>query len=239
MNTKFIRLGLSLLGVGGVGVTSYLSIKSYEKCKDIPKENKKDRFIAWLPAIFSGVATSGCILGSYGISDREIVALASGCGYLAAKNEKIQQVVRKTFGDEKYKEIKQETEKELAKEGKIPKSPVEETGYGNEIFIDPLFERKFKCSRERIEWGFKMANDMLRHGDTVNANTLFELWGLKKIRLGYEYGFPNREIEEETFGYSLDEMIHYDLLDGLDEDDNEVTWIEMRTTPPMLGYLEV
>ena len=236
MNTRLIRLGLSLFGIGGVGITSYLSIKSYEKAKDIPKENHKERFIAWLPPIISGLFTSGCILGSYHASEREILALATGCGYFASKNQKIQQVVREAIGDEKYKEVKKEVDKETEKER--PKSPIEKTGYGNEIFIDPIFERKFYCSRDRIKWGFKMANDMIRHNDTVNMNTLYELWGLKKIRLGYEYGFPNRE-SEEMFGYSLDEMIHYDLLDGLDEDDNEVCWIEMRTTPPMLGYLEV
>ena len=99
INTRWVRLGLSLVGVAGVGVTSVLSVKCHEKAKD--KTEKKEKLAAYIPAIASGVLTSACILGSHKLSSKQIAALTASCGYLAANRKKFEEVVQKNFGKEK------------------------------------------------------------------------------------------------------------------------------------------
>ena len=54
--TRWISLGLSLLGIGGVGLTSYLSVKGYEEAKgkeDVLKESGKENFRTLLETVCS------------------------------------------------------------------------------------------------------------------------------------------------------------------------------------------
>ena len=105
LNKRMITMGLSLLGVAGVGVTSLVSIKCHEKAKT--KTTKKEKMIAYAPAIGVGVAASACILGSHYIDAKEIAALTATCGYLASNKQKIEGFIKEKFGSKKLLEAKE------------------------------------------------------------------------------------------------------------------------------------
>lgn len=237
MKSKNLTLGLSLFGAAGVWLTSWLSIKCHEKAKT--KETKTEKILAYSPAIISGVGTTACILGSHSISRKEIAALTGTCTYLAANREKLVEKMRKLIGEEKTNEAQIEAMKEAKKTAKKEHKSgqiVENTEYGNVHFAENVFGREFYCSVEHINWSKKMINELYRQNGIVNMNTLYELWGLKKVRHGYEFGWP---VEDDSFGYSLDEPIHIELISGEDENGELMYLIDIRTTPPVQGYLEM
>lgn len=237
INTRWLRLGLSLVGVAGVGVTSWLSIKGHDKAKD--KTEKKDKLIAYAPAIASGVVTAGCILGSHHLSNKQIAALTASCGYLAANRKKIMEKVKEQLGDEKARELQaeavKETKLELHRTKKV-KPVIEETGYGHVHFIEDTFGREFYCSIEHFERVKKMLNHMFMQGENVNYNTFYELLGLSKTWDGYEYVWPN---DADIYGYNIDEPIYFDRYPVTDEN-GETCWIvSCRTTSPVVRYFEL
>ena len=237
MNSRWIRLGLSLVGAAGVGLTSWLSVKCYEKAKN--KTEKKDKLIAYAPAIGTGVATVGCIMGSQYLSSKEIAALTASCGYLAANRKKIVEKVREQLGEEKAKAIQAEAVAETKEEQKSKKKPdilVEETEYGRIHFIEDMFGREFYCSLEHVEWAERKINHMFMAGERVNYNTFYELLGLKKTRAGWENGWP---LNEDIYGYSSDHPIYFENYPVELEEGERGYIISVRTTPPIAGYLEM
>lgn len=234
MKSRWISLGLSLLGVGGVWGTSWLAIRCHEKAKNV--EGKKEKLIAYAPAIASGVATSGAILGSHYISRKEIVTLAASCAYLAANRDKIEKKARELLGDKKVNAIKGEAAMEARKA--LPDRPrIEETGYGRTHFVETMFGREFYCSLEHIDWVKKKINELFMSGQSVNYNTFYELVGLKKSRVGWDYGWPSNN---DLFGYSVDEPIYIEIIDVTDDESGERCYLlDVRSTPPVQGYLEM
>lgn len=236
VSTKWVRLGLSMAGVIGVGLTSILSIKGYENAKE--KSEKKKKLIAYAPAIGSGILTSVCILGSHHLSNKQIAALTASCGYLAANRQKILAKVREQLGDEKTKTIQTEaaveTKRAIVKSDKKP--AIEETGHGHIHFVEDMFGREFYCSIEHFEWTKKMLNHKFMQGERVDYNTFYELLGLSKTREGWEYEWP---YNDNIYGYSIDEPIFFDRMPVTDEN-GETCWIvSCRVTSPVVKYCEL
>lgn len=237
MNNRWITLGLSLLGVGGVGLTSWLSIRCHEKAKT--KDDKKEKLITYAPAIVSGLGTSACILGSHHISNKEIAALTASCAYLASNREKILNKVQQKLGKEETKKISQDTAIEISKERNTP-IVIEDTGHGRVHFIEDMFGREFYCSLEHVEWAEKMLNHMYTHEERTNYNTFYELLGLKKTRAGWTHGWPREDIySDDSFGYSTDTPILFENYKAQDENGEPMYVICVRMTPPVEGYLEM
>lgn len=238
INTKWVRLGLSLVGVAGVGITSWLSIRSHEKAKDT--QDSKSKLYCYAPAIASGVLTSACILGSHHLSSKQIAALTASCGYLAANRQKILAKAREQLGDEKVKTIQaeaaKETKLEQARSNKTMKPKIEETGHGHVHFIEDMFGREFYCSIEHFNKVRKMLNHLFMQGERVNYNTFYELLGLSKTWDGYEYEWP---CNEDIYGYSIDEPIFFDRY-PVEDENGETCWIvSCRVTSPVVRYCEI
>ena len=237
MNSRWISLGLSLLGVGGVGLTSYLAIKGHDEAKD--KTDKKEKILAYKWAILSGVGTSACILGSHHVSSKEIAALTASCTYLAANRDKILNKVQEKLGKEETKKISQETALEMSKDRNSP-TVIEDTGHGKIHFVEDMFGREFYCSLEHVEWAEKMLNHMYSHNERVNYNTFYELLGLKKTRAGWSHGWPKDEdIYDDSFGYSTDTLILFENIKVEGDNGEPMYVICVRMTPPVEGYLEM
>lgn len=238
MNSRWISLGLSLLGVGGVGLTSYLAIKGHDKAKD--KTDKKEKLLAYKWAILSGVSTSACILGSHHVSSKEIAALTASCTYLAANRDKILNKVQEKLGKEETKAIAKEAALDISKERNTP-TVIEETGHGKIHFVEDMFGREFYSSLEHVEWAEKMLNHLYCHDEKTDYNTFYELLGLKKTLSGWEYGWPRNETfyDSDSFGYSTDMPILFENTKAEDEDGNLCYVISVRMTPPVNGYLEL
>jgi len=231
-------LVLSLLGVAGVGVTSWLSVRCSKKAEK--ETEKKKKIIAYVPAIASGIITSGSILLSHHISRKEIVALTATCGYLAANRDKIEQKVREEFGEEKLKEFKKEVTEDISKERQQEDKfyqdvTIEDSGYGHVHFVEYYLGREFYCSYERVEWAEKELNRRFHNGEYVCMNDFYELVNIRKTKAGWEFGWP---ASKDFYDYDIDTPIIFDNILGEDEYGEELWMIDIRTSP-MDCWMEV
>lgn len=249
ISRRTISLILSLIGVGGVAATSFLSVKCSKKAET--KETKKEKLIAYAPAIACGVVTSGCIVGSHHISAKEIAALTAGCGYLAANREKFEKKIQEKFGKEELLNLK----KEVAKNDDLPvkvidtkngkkirgdsmHQTVEETGHGDTLFVELYLGRKFRSSLQHVEWAQKQINNDFHEGKYVSLNDFYGYLGIEKTYAGEEFGWP---ANDDFYDYiSLDEPIHFENIKGEDDNGELMYVIDIGYgSYPMVGWNEV
>ena len=234
MNTRWIRLGLSLVGCAGVGVTSWLSIKGHEKAKFA--QDKKSKFYCYAPAIASGVLTSACILGSHHLSSKEIAVLTASCGALSANKKKIEKIFKREFGSEGLRELRQESAKEMVKSyDTTPGVCYERTGRGNQRFL--FYEQgRYFCSnfRDVLEADKKFNND-IHNGLIPTWNDYYDYIGIQKTRIGEELVIPDDKCYNE---WNVEKPVMFEYMDWTDEYGVDVTLIFVDTTvTPLLKEL--
>lgn len=210
ISKRVLSLALSIAGVAGVGLTSWLSVKCSKKAEG--ETDKKKKILAYAPAVISGVGTSACILGSHHVSRKEIAALTASCTYLAANREKIESKIKDKFGMEKLEEVKKET---AAEPVLIKGQTVEETGHGDTLFLDLYLGRKFRSSLQHVEWAEKQLNYEYHQGNPVCMNDFYSYLGIEPTIAGDQFGWPT----DEDSGYDpdLETPIKFENVKGEDE----------------------
>lgn len=225
INKRTMSLVLTITGVLGVGATSWLAVKCSRKADT--KTTKKEKIFAYAPAIACGVGTVGCIVGSHTLSRKEIAALTATCTYLTANRDRIEKKIKERLGDEAYEDVKTEVAKEeLQETKKIEEKPkqkstgqtIEETGYGNDLFLDLYLGRKFRSSLERVEWAIKQLNNDFHNGNWVCMNDWYDYLGIAPSRAGDQFGWP---ADEDYYDYNLETPIEFDIVDCVDENTGE------------------
>lgn len=139
--------------IAGIGVvaTGLLSAKSALKAEKL--ETKKEKAIAYIPAVASGCATLVCIGASTYISGEEIAALTVACAATAQKFANYRKAVRENVSEENREKIDEtyyqmeieRLEKELAER----EHPREDDDLCE--FIDGLSPYSFKARYEDVE----------------------------------------------------------------------------------------
>lgn len=189
---KMVRRGLTLLGLLGVPVTSWLSVRCHEKAKNA--ETKKEKLKCYIPAIVSGVATGGCIIGSHRASSKEIAALTATATYAVANRNKLEEKFGPYISKEDAKEIKTEVAK-----GSIPtsnethkKQSVEWTGHGRMRVLEGYSGRLFYSSLESVMDAENRLNQHFRNGEYVCLNDFYRYLGIQETHFGDQWGWvPN------------------------------------------------
>ena len=243
INKRWISLGLSLLGVFGVGGTAYVAVKCSKNAEE--KTELKEKELAYVPAIITGVGTSAAILGSHYISRKEIVALTATCTYIAKNRDKIEAKIREKFGNEKLEEIRQEVAKEQIDVAGTPWDDikwrekhvtVEYTGRGKEKFMDWESGRQFYSSYKDVLDGIKRLNYRFHNGEYVCWNDLYEEWGLEKTDFGNRFGWiPN----EDYYPVDLDTPIPFDIVHVNSGQEDDMYVIYQQGIPACEYWMEV
>lgn len=210
ISKRVLSLALSIAGVAGVGLTSWLSVRCSKKAEG--ETDKKKKILAYAPAVISGVGTSACILGSHHVSRKEIAALATSCTYLAANREKIESKIKNKFGMEKLEEVKKEV---TAEPVLIKGQTIEETGHGDTLFLDLYLGRKFRSSLQHVEWAEKQINYEYHQGNYVCMNDFYDYLGIERTIAGEQFGWPASE--EYGFDPDLETPIKFENIKGEDE----------------------
>lgn len=216
INKRIVSLILTIVGVAGVPATSYLSVRCSKKADE--ETEKKKKIFAYAPAIASGAVTAGCIIVSHHISAKEIAALTASCSYLVANRKRIEQEIKARFGEEAAEEIQAEVSKRELQEPEPPlykQQTIEETGYGDVIFLEVFLGRKFKCSLQHVEWAEKQLNNDFHNGEYVSMNDFYRYLGIEETFAGYKFGWP---ANDDYYDYNLDTPINF--VNRLVEDEN-------------------
>lgn len=187
MNSRIARGILSWIGVAGIGITSWLSVKCSKRANQYDEEDKKKRLKCYTPAIASGIITAGCVIGSNKLADKEIAALAAGCAYLANNKNKLQAYIKEKQDEKSLIEAKKSTDKNIAPwEG----PSIEWTGKGMTLCFDTFSGRLFYSSKEAVEKAQESFNTRRSNEKRLNLNDLYEAYGIQKTHFGAQWGWP-------------------------------------------------
>lgn len=151
---------LAVLAGVGVGLTGFISAKCSQKAEK--KETRKEKIIAYIPAIGVGAATIGCIGMSTKISHDEIAALTVACAAITQRFASYKKAVEEVTTEEQQTQINEifylneidRLEQELA-EREYPREDDDLC-----TFVDSYCGYTFKAPLEQVQAGIKEAIDL-------------------------------------------------------------------------------
>lgn len=241
---------LSMLGVGGVGLTAYLSGKAALKAREICEEYITEKYTeggsatittfemdkagylriakAYIPPVASAAATIFCIVGSNSINVRRIKALGGAYAVLDANFRDYKAAAVAALGTDTVNKIqeaadKAECEKQTPERDTIPD--------GHFIFYDRYSRRDFVSTPE----------DVIAAEYHLNRN--FALRGYASLNEFYSFlGLPEWETGN-VLGWTFDEGANYgyswvDFINARHDEPDGTTWysIEMIFEPTIDEY---
>jgi len=225
-NKHVVRLVLTTIGVIGVPLTSWLSVKCHEKAKD--EETTEGKIKHYIPAAVSGVATVASIIGSHRVSSKEIAALTATATFAVTNRDKLSEAV-KTY-------IKKEDVKQIAADSTHTGQCIEATGYGNVKFLDAYSGRLFYSSLEAVKKAEDKLNKMLNNGEYINLNDFYSFLNIEQTDFGFERGWA--PTDDWFPRWYENNAIGFDNTIVNDKEGKPMMLISMEMTP-MECYYEV
>lgn len=246
LTAKNKSLILSGLACVGVALTGYLSAKSALKAEE--RETKKDKVLAFVPAIVSGSATVLCIGASTYISGEEIAALTMTCAATAQRFADYRKAVHENASPEDAARIDEafyiqeieRLEQELA-EREHPRDDDDLV-----MFVDSYSGYPFRARMDEVDYGIEQANQHYRESGCLAWSDIFFL-------INEDTG-PYKSVlggGDDPFGYGgigWSEGMMEQLYDNADGFDFKVFKSELKdrpgvyeigySVPPEMCYLE-
>lgn len=211
-----IRLGLTIFGCIGVGVTSVLSAKCHEKAKE--QEDPKEKAKCYIPAVVSGVATCACIIGNQSMSSKEIAAVTATATYAIANRNRLEEKLKEYLPEKDIQELRKENCEVYMQPRDT--SHIEETGNGRLRFIESYSGREFYSSLDAVLSAEKRVSEKLRSGRSVSMNDFYGYIGISKSEFGDDWIWvPNITFSYDEDDCDIDEPVIFEhtILD--DEND--------------------
>lgn len=236
INRRIIRLALTIVGVAGIPLTSYLSVKGHEKAKTA--EGRKEKLKCYIPAIVVGAVSGGCIIGRDIDTNKEIAALATTATYAIANRDKLEKKLGEFMPEEELKKFKEENAKEalVSSEEHYKKQNVEWTGYGTLKVLEGYTGRLFYSSMEKVYEAEEKLTKRYQSGEYICVNDFYRLLGIQETHYGHQWGWVP---QEEYFPQWLeDNPLGFENKLADDEDGNPMLVIEIYTYP-MECWMEV
>lgn len=217
---------LTGIGVAGMITTVVLAVKATPKALELIEDKKEELDAgeltvvdtvkaAWkpyVPAVFTGVLSTVCIIGGNAVGTRRTAALAAAYKISETALHEYKDAVVETIGEEKSKEVK-----EKVAQNKLDKNPVVEkqiivTNKGTFLCYDSLSGRYFQSDIETIRKAQNDINDYLFSEDYASLNMFYDFLGLEHTRLGAELGW---KIDSGTLQIEFDSTLASDKSQGI------------------------
>ena len=184
ISKKTISLVLSLMSIGGVGLTSALSVKCSKKVEDGMTKGEKAK--CYIPAILSGIGTSACILGIFGVSRKEIAAVTAACSYITANKDAIESKIAEKYGTDALKTVKHEASEKISLTGN---RSIERTGRGNLLCYEEYSGRLFYSSMDAVQEAEMKLSERYRNGHRICLNDFYDYLNIEKTTFGNNWGW--------------------------------------------------
>lgn len=245
LNKIFNPKVLSALAVAGVVATAVMAALEGINGSDVIREAKKTapkegiwaiskHYIPrvtksfWKTIVVGGI-TMTCIVTSCYLSGLQIVALSGTIAGLVSHRDAVEkEIVKLPGGKEALAKVKNEVAMATA-EKKIAENPkcvpwklqtIEDTGNGDDLFLDEWSGRLFLSSEEAVRKGFDSFNDERDEGMDLpynssgdmnlppasSYNDLFTAWDLVPSGLGWSFGWPASDdyYEHRAIPYTIE-----------------------------------
>lgn len=242
---------LTGIGIAGMIGTTILAVKATPKAMKLIEEAEEDKFLennpeavvverepltvvetvkaAWkpyIPAIVTGTAAVGCLVGGNSIHARRNAALATAYQLSTTALKEYKAKVVETIGERKERVIHDKLAEDKVKETSFKQNEVIFTGKGETLCLDMQSGRVFKCDRNKIETARNELNHRMNIGMEmyISLNEFYDEIGLPRIPMGDQLGWRvDRGMIDIHFGAILNE-------------DNEPCMTIEFLVPPEYGF---
>lgn len=158
-------------------------------CKLTPMETVKATWKCYIPAVISGMTSTGCLLGANSINSRRNAALTAAYKISETALSEYKDKVVETIGEKKEQVIKDKIAKDKVERNPVSKSEVILTEKGTTLCYDAMSGRYFKSDMEQIKRAINEINRNMLSYDYVSLNEFYEEIGLPSIQLGDDLGW--------------------------------------------------
>lgn len=193
---------LTGLGVAGMVTTAVLAVRStpkalrlikdaeYEKGEPLTAVEKvKAAWKPYVPAVISGVATAGCIIGANSVSTRRIAAVTTAYQLSSTALAEYKEKVVETIGEKKEKTIREKVAQNKVENDPVTSKEVIITGKGTTLCYDAAFGKYFESDMETIKRSINNLNHRLLTYEYVSLNDFYDELGIKRIEVGEDIGW--------------------------------------------------
>lgn len=153
------------------------------------------------PAVGIGAATIGLMWGANYIHMKRFSSLSKKLADTVAVAdisrealEKYKIATKQTVGEEKEKEISEKSDEEFLKEIYQP-NKILNSGQGDQLFLDKPTGRIFVSTIAQIKEGVAEITRSFAYEDFIEANVLYDLWGLDACGFGEDHGWMPGQID--------------------------------------------
>lgn len=201
---------LTVVGVGGVVVTTVLAVKATPKAMELisnAKEEKGEELTklevvkaaapVYIPAVLSGIGTIACITGANIVSRKAQASIMSAYMLVDNSYKQYKNAVKELYGEETHNKIMDHVRLEKAKDVGISASCftsncdlaiADECGEPV-LFYDEYGNRYFETTIERVlDAEYHINRNFVLRGYTT-LNELYEFLGLEETEYGDKVGW--------------------------------------------------
>lgn len=187
----------------GVILTAYFSAKESPKAKEAVEANHSVTAVRWYKKIFEKVKygwkyfiktivcaalTIMLIVISCMMSRSQLAAMAATLGYVTANRDHIESEIKRRYGDDVLKDIKNSTPYDYVMCTAGPS--VEETGRGDLLCFERYSGRWFRSSEVAVRKAIKDYKKLYEDWHTLSYNDFYSLLGIAHTDFGFAYGYP-------------------------------------------------
>lgn len=194
---------LTGIGIAGMITTTVLAVKATPKALMLIEERKLDLdteklpkleivktvWPCYIPAVTTGIVSTGCLIGASSVNMRRNAALATAYALSETTLKDYKEKVVETLGEKKAIEIR-----DAIAQGKLDKNPVDEneivqTPMGKTLCYEPLSGRYFRSDMESIRRAVNDLNAMLINDNYASLNDFYCMVGLGETKIGDQIGW--------------------------------------------------
>lgn len=176
----------------------------------------------YLPAIGMFILSSGSIIGGCALGEKRIAAVTSLYTMTESMARKSEAKLAEMLGDDKAKEAHEKVAQEIVNENPVAMEHVENTGFGNVLFYDPLTARYFRSSLEAVKNNNADFKSLVVDKIWGTVNDWYEFQGLKRAEFG------------DFFGWNVNHQLNC-YFDESHADNGELCWVIRHINKPITG----
>jgi|1185.fasta_scaffold00931_8 hypothetical protein len=175
----------------------------------------------YIPAGIVGCCTIACIIGSNQIGLRRNAAMLGAYTLVDTAFREYKEEVVKQIGENKNNKIEEQVLQDRMERNPIASSQVIVTGDGEQDCYDPITDRYFRSSVERIRASANEINRRILSGGEmyVDHDQFYHLLGVPGCSAG------------EILGWNIDNLLELDFVGQLSECDKPVIAIRYKRYP--------
>lgn len=194
---------LTGIGIAGMITSTVLAVRATPKALQLMDERKFDLEVekltvaetvkttwkCYIPAVVTGAASVGCLIGASSVNARRNAALATAYKLSETALNEYREKVAETIGEKKDKAIREQIDKDHIEEKPVSKNEVIITEKGNTLCYDTISGRYFKSDIDKIKKAVNELNRKMVYDNYVSLNEFYDELDLAHTSVGDDLGW--------------------------------------------------